>query len=153
VSTATYTVLLDASFEQVWAVVRSFARVADWHPIAKASRLVAGRDGQPGAERELTLASGGTVRERLVAIDETRRRMVYSMVTFPIPVTAQENVIQVDPADTPLQSQVTFSATFTPSPGQGEEEIRAINLAAFAVAAQGLKQRLRDAHRTIGVKS
>src|SRR2546428_8281381 len=53
-NTATYGVLLDTSAEHVWAVVRSFARVADWHPIAKASRLVTGRDGEPGSERELT---------------------------------------------------------------------------------------------------
>jgi len=47
--------------------------------------------------------------------------------TFLAPISAHRAMIQVDIASTAFHSQVTFSTTFTRSPGHGEDEIRAIN--------------------------
>jgi hypothetical protein len=82
-----YRATIDASPDAVWAIVRDFAEVARWNPIAQSSRLVAGESSGAGAERELVLSGGGTVRERLVRLDDANRVLVYRMVTFPIPVT------------------------------------------------------------------
>lgn len=110
---------------------------------ASSSRLVAGADGTPGAERELVTADGTSVRERLTGLDDVERWLEYEMLTFPIPVTEQRNRISVELAP-PGSSLVTFVARFIPSSGFAPEEIAAINRNAFAAAAAGIA-RLLDA--------
>lgn len=128
--------------DRAWAAVRAFGRVADWHPIASASRVVEETGHAPGAVRELDLAGGGTVRERLLLLDDAARRLAYAMVTFPIPVTAQENTVEVGPGDRPGQAHVGFTAAFAPAAGHAPEEVGALNLAAFRMAAEGLARHL-----------
>ena len=124
--------------ERIWAVIRRFGQVADWNPVARSSRLVAGVDAVPGAERELQIADGGSVRERLTGLDDAALRLDYEMLSFPIPVTAQRNRITVAPGTVAGRSLVTFSAHFMPKAGTAAEDVAALNRAAFAGAAVGI---------------
>ncbi len=129
--------------DRIWSKIRDFGRVADWNPIASSSRLIAGTDTTPGAERELLTADGTSVRERLTGLDDHARRLDYEMLSFPIPVTEQRNRITVDQAAAGW-SLVAFVSRFLPSQGVADEQIAAINREAFAAAAEGIG-RLLDA--------
>jgi hypothetical protein len=39
-----------------------------------------------------------------------------------------------------MRTEIAFTASFTPAPGHDAAEIRAINLGAFAGAAEGLRR-------------
>jgi hypothetical protein len=123
--------------DRIWSVIRRFGDVAAWNPVASTSRLVAGIDATPGAERELPTSDGTLVRERLTALDEGLRRLDYDVLSFPIPVTEQHNRILVEHAG-PGWSRVTFVARFCPADGTTIEEIAGINRDAFAAAAAGI---------------
>lgn len=140
---------ITAEPERIWLVIRRFGDVANWNPIASTSRLVAGIDGVPGAERELLLVDGTTVRERLIEIDEGKRHLEYEMLSFPIPLTEQRNRIVVS-ASTPGGSLVTFTARFLPMTGTTIDEIAAINRSAFTSAAAGIGRLLNvDSHAVV----
>ena len=129
---AAYTATLAASPERIWSVVRDFAAVASWNPIARESRLLA--DG----ERELVTTDGTTVRELLISSDDGARHLTYQMVTFPIPVSEQTNQIQVRPGESADEASIRFEASFVPVDGIDSEVVMGINLSAFAAASRGL---------------
>ncbi|WP_277968071.1 SRPBCC family protein [Sphingomonas echinoides] len=126
-----------ADSDQIWAVIRHFGDVAAWSPIAETSRIVAGIDATPGAERELRTTEGTSVRERLTLLDDGLRCLEYDMLSFPIPVSEQHNRIVVEDAG-PGWSRVTFVAWFVPTEGTTIEDIAAINRDVFAGAAAGI---------------
>ena len=140
---ASFAARIDADPTRVWSIIRRFAAEADWNPIARTSRLVAGEDGVPGAVRELVTPDGTMVREQLVALDDRSRRLRYRMLTFPIPVTDQENEIGVEPTEQAGVSRITFGARFVPATGVPAADIVAINISAFAAAAAGLDRHLK----------
>jgi hypothetical protein len=71
-------VSIAAGADVVWAVLRDFAdgptRMAPGYVVA--SHLL---EDDPGI-REVTFANGLVVRERLVAVDDDRRRLVYALI-------------------------------------------------------------------------
>ncbi|MDO5711922.1 MAG: SRPBCC family protein [Micrococcales bacterium] len=69
--------VVPASADTVWELVRPFDGLPAWHPAITASELTSGAEGQVGAVRRLTLADGGIVVERLVALDDEHRSYTY----------------------------------------------------------------------------
>jgi len=134
---------IDANPDRVWSILRRFSAVAEWSPIARTSRLVSGEDGAPGAERELVTVDGTTVCEQLLALDDGLRWLRYRMLSFPIPVTEQENEIKVEPVGLGGGSRITFSARFVPAMGVAPAAIAAINVEAFDAAAAGIDRYLK----------
>lgn len=127
--------------DRIWSVIRDFGRVADWSPIASSSRLVAGVNASPGAERELLTADGTAIRERLLSLDDSARSLEYEMLSFPIPVTEQHNRITVE-GTSPGSSLVSFVARFVPSDNGSVAQIAAINRDVFVAAAAGIGRML-----------
>ncbi|MBO9097680.1 MULTISPECIES: SRPBCC family protein [unclassified Rhizobium] len=133
---AVYTATIGTSPERIWAVVRDFATVASWNPIACESRLVG------KGERELITADGTLVRERMIKCDDDARHLTYQMVTFPIPVTEQTNQILVVAGKSEDETNIRFEASFIPADGVDSNVIQGINLSAFASASEGLARHL-----------
>ena len=75
--------VIDAPVERVWSVVRQFNGLPAWHPAIAESSLDSGAEGEVGAVRRLTLGDGGIVVERLVALDDERRRLTYAIQESP----------------------------------------------------------------------
>jgi carbon monoxide dehydrogenase subunit G len=83
---------IEAPPVEVWAALRDFGAVHE--------RLAAGFvvDSQPeGNDRVVTFAGGAVARERLVAIDEEERRLVYCMVESRLGSTHYNAAAQVLP--------------------------------------------------------
>jgi len=139
------------SAERVWALVRPFGGVAAYHPLVDSCALVpGGRDDAVGSERILRIHGASEVRERLLALDDRRRRLVYTFVTAPIPVHWQEVTVGVDELDR-SRSIVAWSAHFLPLASAAVEELRAANRQAFAEAARGLAVALDVSERARGL--
>ncbi|NUP10745.1 MAG: SRPBCC family protein [Polyangiaceae bacterium] len=73
-------IVIDAPAEHVWDAIRDVG--------ALHTRLVPGfvtdtKMEEAGAVRAVTFANGSTVRERIVTVDDKRRRLVWSVVSEP----------------------------------------------------------------------
>jgi carbon monoxide dehydrogenase subunit G len=74
----------------VWDAVRDFANV---HRRVAAGFVTATR--LEGDERIVTFVSGTEARERLVDVDDDRRRLVYSVVESPLGLTHHQATVEV----------------------------------------------------------
>ncbi|MGE5475109.1 MAG: SRPBCC family protein [Bacteroidales bacterium] len=94
--TITKTRTIAAPATVVWDILRDFNGLERWHPNVTASRL----DGSQriGCVRTLTLANGGTIRERLERLDETAYRCSYALLEGPLPVSDYLGTLAVHPA-------------------------------------------------------
>jgi hypothetical protein len=66
---ATETIEIAAPPDAVWAKVKDFNGLNNWHPAVKKAEIVEGENNKKGAVRVLTLGDGGTIKETLLAYD------------------------------------------------------------------------------------
>ena len=102
---------INAPADEVWAKIKNFDGLNTWHPAVEKDEIVAGKNNEVGAERLLTLKGGGTIKEKLLAYDDTRYSMRYSILEGVLPVTSYISTITVVPAGK-NKSTVTWSGTF-----------------------------------------
>jgi len=80
---------LDVPPDELWRDLRDFGNPGTLFPSLIATTELA--DGQ----RVCTLADGSEVRERLVTIDDERRRLVYYVAAGPLPLTHHNSSMQL----------------------------------------------------------
>lgn len=80
--------VIDAPIEKVWARVRDFNNLPDWHPKFSRSHIEGGLPGdQIGCIRNFDIAGGGgTIRERLLELSDIEHSFRYCILTSPLPV-------------------------------------------------------------------
>jgi mxaD protein len=104
-------VTINAPADQVWAKIRDFDGLDKWHPALESDKIVSGKNNEVGAERLLTLKGGGTIKEKLLAIDDKRHSMRYSILEGVLPVSDYTSTITVAGAGKD-RSTVTWSGSF-----------------------------------------
>src|SRR5215813_3156176 len=72
---------LPVAIDQVWRLIGGFNALPDWHPAVQKSELQEG-----GRVRQLLLANGASLVERLEAFNENERTYTYSIQQGPLPV-------------------------------------------------------------------
>ncbi|MFF8973821.1 SRPBCC family protein [Streptomyces sp. NPDC014995] len=109
--TVDHSAVIDGGPKSVWTLIAAFEDMR-WHPQVDGSRLVSGESGQVGAVRELSLADGSTVRERLEELDHARMTLVHSFQGDPpIPVSmSSRTTVSLQPADG--QTAVTWQGRY-----------------------------------------
>lgn len=97
-ATSYASVVVPASAEETWDLVRDFDGLPRWHPSIQVSTIEdGGRAAEVGCVRRLTLADGGVVRERLCALDDESRCCSYCFVESPFPVRSYLATLRVRP--------------------------------------------------------
>lgn len=128
--------VIDASPEDVWALVRDFGGLADWHPALDTCEIEPGPPSpQVGAVRRLTNPAG-TFRERLVNVNDTTLTQSYEFLESPFPVRRYLSTIQVHPVTDSGQAFVEWYAEFD---ADAEAEKQLVPVFADAVFGAGLK--------------
>lgn len=93
-----------------WAAVRDFAAV---HQRVAAGFVTDSR--MDGDDRIITFENGAQARERLVDLDDERRRLVYSVVESSLGLTHHQASVEiVDPADKGGGSRLVWTADLLP---------------------------------------
>lgn len=130
--------VIPAPAEQVWELVREFNGLPDWHPAIATSEIESGRSaGEVGAVRRLGLPDGGgTVRERLVALDDTARSYTYDMIEGPFPIRTYRSTITVFPITATGQAFVEWFGDYDT---EAAEESKLEETFGGGVYAAGLK--------------
>jgi hypothetical protein len=125
-----------ASADRLWALVADFGNVA-WIPGAEGVRV----EGQgPGMVRILG-GPGAEIRERLEAVDEAARRIVYTIPSgIPLPVTGYRASMTVR-ARGPERSELEWACEFEPA-GVSESEAVAQIQGLYAMMIGWIRDRL-----------
>ncbi len=87
-ATVTISSVIDAPVEAVWARIRDFNGLPNWHPRMKTSHIEGGLAAdQIGCVRNFQLVTGPTLREQLVGMSERDHSVTYSILETPQPLT------------------------------------------------------------------
>ena len=116
--TASATIDIPASADQVWQLIGGFNSLPDWLPFIPKSELSEG-----GRVRSLQTADGAVVIERLQTFDDDGKTYSYSIEQAPFPATQYLATIKVEARGD--GARVTWSGRFEPV-GVSDEEVVAL---------------------------
>jgi len=134
--------VLNAPAEQVWAAVRDFNGLPDWHPAIVDSVIEEGRSGdQVGAVRSFHLTDGAHIRERLLSHSDAERCYSYNFETTPFAVTNYHATLRVTPVTDGDRAFVEWWTTFDCEPGKTEEWVQTFAGGVFQGGFDALKAR------------
>ncbi|MFJ2683578.1 SRPBCC family protein [Pseudomonas sp. NPDC087342] len=117
-ATASATIDIPASADQVWQLIGGFDSLPDWLPFIVKSELSEG-----GRVRSLQTADGAVVVERLEAFDNAGKSYSYSIEQAPFPATDYLATLRVEAQG--QGARVTWSGRFT-AKGVTDEEVEAL---------------------------
>ena len=131
--TASATIDIPASADQVWQLVGGFNSLPDWLAFIAKSE-----PGEGGRVRHLTTADGGVIVERLQTFDNVGRTYSYTIEASPFPVSAYLSTLQVE-ALTESSAKVTWSGVFTPAAGTTEAAVEALFAGIYKGGVEALR--------------
>jgi carbon monoxide dehydrogenase subunit G len=104
-------ITIAASPDAVWARVKDFAALHEWHPAVAASTTTQGN--QVGSVRTLELKGGGSIVELLETYVEADKRYSYRMKDpGPVPVSNYSSTLQVKPGASAGTTLVEWRGAF-----------------------------------------
>jgi mxaD protein len=105
------TISIAAPADKVWEASKNFDGLNTWHPALASDQIVSGTNNTVGAVRLLTLKGGGTIKEKLLAFDETGHRYRYAILEGVLPVSHYSSTFVVTSTGTD-KTLVTWSGRF-----------------------------------------
>ena len=118
-SRVSLTIDLPVPADRVWETIGGFNDLAKWHPaVAGSEETKSGNS----TVRTLHLHGGGTLVERLEAIDDKAHSYSYSILEGPLPVTRYRATLQISEKSDGNGCRVEWSSEFEPS-GAPESDV------------------------------
>ena len=134
--------VIGAPAERVWAAIRDFNGLPDWHPAIAESRIEGGAPAdQVGCVRAFRLKDGGFIRERLLALSDYALSCTYSTLESPMGVENYVATLKLSPITDGDRTFAEWSAEFE-CPAEREAELVAtIGNDVFQGGFESLKSR------------
>ncbi len=133
--------VLDASADAVWARVRDFNGMPQWHPGIADSRI---ENDEPsdrvGCIRHFHTRDGGTIRERLLALSDYDYSCTYSILESPMGVDNYVATLKLTPITDGARTFAEWSAEFECDEGRERELIEHVGQRVFQGGFDGLKR-------------
>jgi hypothetical protein len=105
--------VIDAPADAVWARIRDFNGLPQWHPGIADSRI---ENGEPadkvGCIRHFHTRDGGLIRERLLALSDYEYSCTYAILESPMGVSNYTATLQLTPVTDGARSFAEWSAEF-----------------------------------------
>lgn len=118
--------VINAPIDEVWAKIRDFNALPDWHPAIADSHI---ENGEPsdkvGCIRNFNLKDGGNIREQLLTLNDYEHLCTYSILESPMPVENYVATLRLAPITDGNRTYAQWTAEFDCSK---EEESNLINL-------------------------
>lgn len=135
--------VIAAAPDVVWACLRDFNGLPDWHPAIADSVIEADRASDAvGCIRSFHLNDGGHIREQLVELSDVDRRMVYIILESPMPITDYRARIEIVPVTEDEASLVIWSARFEVAPADAAATVETVADGVFRAGLAALAQKL-----------
>lgn len=134
--------IVRADADAVWAVVRDFNGLPDWHPAIADSAIENDRAADSvGCVRSFHLTDGGHIREQLTGLSDPDRRMDYIILESPMPVSDYRARIEVRPVTEDKASFVAWTAAFEVTDGEPATTRNAIADGVFRAGLAALDEK------------
>lgn len=136
--------VIEASADNVWARIRDFNGLPQWHPGIADSRI---ENGEPsdrvGCIRHFHTRDGGTIRERLLALSDFDFTQTYEILESPMGVEHYVATLKLTPVTDGNRCFAEWSAEFDCDAGREQELTRTIADGVFQGGFNALKQLFR----------
>lgn len=133
--------VIDAPADRVWARIRDFNALPEWHPAIADSRI---EDGQPpdrvGCVRHFHTRDGGLIRERLLALSDYDYTCVYSILESPMGVSDYVATLKLTPVTDGGRCFAEWSAEFGCPAGREQALRETIGQGVFQGGFDALKR-------------
>jgi hypothetical protein len=126
---------------EVWALLRDFAAIGDWHPALPPAEIEDGPADRVGCVRVFPLAGGH--RETLIALDDQRRRIAFTFTDHAagLPVRSYTSTITVRPVTLTDHAYVEWSSRFDCDEAEEDKTIAAVRDGVLVPGLRALEQR------------
>ncbi|MEO6363754.1 MAG: SRPBCC family protein [Caldimonas sp.] len=132
--------VIEAPAETVWARVRNFNGLPQWHPGIADSRI---ENGEPadriGCVRHFHTQDGGAIRERLLALSDYEYSCTYSILDSPMGVENYVATLKFTPITDGARSFAEWSAEFDCAEARERELVELIGHGVFQGGFDALK--------------
>jgi hypothetical protein len=134
--------VINAPIEQVWARIRDFNGLPNWHPGVARSEIEGGAPAdQVGCVRHFALKDGGVIRERLLEMSDLGHHYSYSILDSPLPVANYRATLRLRRISDGERTFADWSATFDADPPEKKAEAEAmISKGVFQGGFDAIKQ-------------
>ncbi len=133
--------VIGASAESVWARIRDFNGLPNWHPAIAESRIEGGAPpDQVGCVRAFHTKDGGFIREKLLALSDFDFAVTYSILESPMGVEDYIATIKLTPVTDGGGTFAEWSAEFNCPPEREAELLDFIGNGVFQGGFDALKQ-------------
>lgn len=136
--------VIDATPANVWARIRDFNALPQWHPAIADSRI---ENSQPsdrvGCIRHFHTRDGGMIREKLLALSDYDFTCVYEILESPMGVDNYVATLKLTPITDGGRCFAEWSAEFDCATGREAELTQSIGQGVFQTGFDALKRTLR----------
>jgi hypothetical protein len=133
--------VVNAPAAKVWARVRDFNGLPNWHPRIADSRI---ENGEPadkvGCVRNFSLRNGDRLREKLLGLSDFDMFCTYAILDSPMPLTNYVATLRLTPVTDQDRTFIEWSADFDCAPEQEEGLVSGIGGDVFQGGFDALKR-------------
>ncbi len=133
--------VINASAARVWARVRDFNGLSNWHPAIAESRI---ENSEPadkvGCIRNFSLRNGDRLREQLLGLSDFDMFCTYSILDSPMPLTNYVATLRLTPITDQDRTFIEWSADFDCAPDKEGELLSNIGGSVFQGGFDALKR-------------
>jgi hypothetical protein len=133
--------VVNARNDRVWAVVRDFNGLPDWHPAVADSRIEGGEPADRiGCVREFCLHNGDRIREKLLGLSDYEMACTYSILESPMGVENYVAMLRLMPVADCDQTFLEWTAEFDCARESEAELVDTIGGGIFRTGFDALKR-------------
>jgi hypothetical protein len=133
--------VIDAPADRVWAAIRDFNALPNWHPVFKDSRIEGGLHAdRVGCIRNFNLKDGGNLREQLLTLSDYDYSYTYSILESPLGVSNYTATLKLTPITDGNRSFAEWTAEFDCEPAKARELAELIGTGVFQGGFDALKR-------------
>jgi hypothetical protein len=137
--------ILNASTDQVWAVLRDFNGFDDWHPALVASAIERSQSADRiGCVRRVKLADGSELREQLLALSDLEQSFSYCLLDTPIPLFNYVAHVRLLPVTDGDRTFWHWEARFTTRPGDEKPMTDLVSDGIFQAGFDAIRKHLSE---------
>lgn len=136
--------VIDAPIAKVWAQVRDFNNLPQWHPKFSRSHIEGGLSSDRiGCVRNFDIAGGGgTIRERLLELSDLEHSFRYCILTSPLAVEGYVAQLTLYPVTVGDKTVGVWTAEFEPTNDDEAGTVDAVANGTFGLAFEVLERKL-----------
>jgi len=133
--------VIDTPADRVWAAIRDFNGMPQWHPAIRDSRIEGNLPAdRVGCIRNFNLKDGGNIREQLVALSDFDYSCTYMILESPLGVSNYIATLKLTPITDGDRSFAEWTAEFDCAPGRESELARTVGNGVFQGGFDALKR-------------